>query len=439
MIEGRIVALCPACAGERELGGAEATRLARCACGATVELFRATTVVAPGGVQLACPACTRGERPAVATEPAPPRAATRRRPGRRLVWGGPAAAAAAAVVLLWAPWSGNGTSSNGAAVSAAVPAPARAARARPTPTARPAAHPRPHDLDRPARPNAHRPASMSATRHAAPVELARDRSTAPRGGDHAGARGPSAADDGVTAEVIPDDDAGGTHVVLRTSHGTVHVWAPPGYRASHASIVTYVHGYLTDVNEAWHEHHLAQQFLASDRNALFIVPSAPRGRDSDVRWRSLEALHAEVRSHVNLAWPSGSSVVIGHSGAFRSIARWLGSGHIDHIILLDALYGRRDRFDAWLNADPGHRLTIIAGTDTAESADELARRHPDAVVRTVTRHDLSELTDEERVARFLYLRTRDDSHMWLVTGAEAIPELLCSTRIEPVPPRILGP
>jgi len=311
-----------------------------------------------------------------------------------------------------------------------TPAP-RAARALPAPATRPSVSlPAPTHAAPPARPAN----NVAARRHTEPVELAR-----PHASDDAPQDDTAApADDGAVVRTDADDAAGGTHMVIKTSHGKIHVWAPPGYRASHASLVTYVHGYLTDVDEAWHEHHLAQQFLASGRNALFIVPSAPRGRDYDVRWRNLDTLLDEVRGHIQLDWPSGSSVVIGHSGAFRSIARWLGSGRIDHIILLDALYGRRDRFDAWLNADPRHRLTIIAGADTAEGADDLARRHPDAVVRTVTRHDLSELTEEERDARFLYLRTRDDSHMWLVTGAEAIPELLCSTRIEPVPPRILG-
>lgn len=371
----------------------------------------------------------------MAAQPPAPAPAPVRAPRRALLWTAPAAAAAAAAVLLWAPWSGRGGSSSATATAAVVsPAPvSRAARALPTPSARPpVSPPAPTHAAPPARPAA----KVAARRHTEPVELARprpDRDDAPAR-DHAAA---PAADDAV-ARTDSDDAAGGTHVIIKTEHGHVHVWAPPGYRASHASLVTYVHGYLTDVDEAWHEHHLAQQFLASGRNALFIVPSAPRGRDSDVRWRNLDALLDEVRSHIPLDWPAGSSVVIGHSGAFRSIARWLGSGRIDHIILLDALYGRRDRFDAWLNADPHHRLTIIAGADTAEGSDDLARRHPDAVVRTVTRHDLSELTEEERDARFLYLRTRDDSHMWLVTGAEAIPELLCSTRIEPIAPRILG-
>ncbi len=430
MVDGRIVTLCAACAGAPR-HSSEPSRLARCACGATVELFRATTMVGAAGIQLACPACARGATP-VASEPPAPAAAPLRRPRRALVFTAPAAAAAAAAVLLWAPWSGSSGSPSAGATVAVVPlAPPRAARALPAPSMRPSLSlPAPTHAAAPVRPAT----KVTASRHSEPVELARPR---PDRGDTP-APDDSADDDGAVAHADSDDAAGGTHIVIKTSHGNIHVWAPPGYRASHASLVTYVHGYLTDVNEAWHEHHLAQQFLASGRNALFIVPSAPRRRDADVRWPDLDTLLGEVRDHIQLPWPSGSSVVIGHSGAFRSIARWLGSSRIDHIILLDALYGRRDRFDAWLNADPRHRLTIIAGADTVDGADDLARRHPDAVVRTVTRHDLSELTDEERDARFLYLRTRDDSHMWLVTGAEAIPELLCSTRIEPVPPRILG-
>ena len=73
----------------------------------------------------------------------------------------------------------------------------------------------------------------------------------------------------------PPSLAGGEHVRIATKRGPVHVWRPAGYDPLTAGIVLYVHGYYTTSDKAWAEHRLAEQFAASGRNALFIVPRAP--------------------------------------------------------------------------------------------------------------------------------------------------------------------
>src|SRR5262245_52628668 len=71
--------------------------------------------------------------------------------------------------------------------------------------------------------------------------------------------------------------AAGTALRIADKAGPIHVWRPAGYRAETAAIVVYVHGYGTDVDTAWREHHLPEQFALSAVNALFIAPEAPAG------------------------------------------------------------------------------------------------------------------------------------------------------------------
>src|SRR5262249_17557829 len=88
--------------------------------------------------------------------------------------------------------------------------------------------------------------------------------------------------------------AAGHHGRLATGHGPVHVWAPAGYHADGAATVIYIHGYYTDVDQAWNDHRLAEQFALSALNALFIVPEAPAHARNSVSWPELTTLLTAV-------------------------------------------------------------------------------------------------------------------------------------------------
>ena len=113
--------------------------------------------------------------------------------------------------------------------------------------------------------------------------------------------------------------AGGEHWRLQTPGGTVHVWQPAGYERLTAGIVVYVHGFSTDVDAAWDRQKLAREFAASRRNAVFVVPEAPSSSQDPVRWPTLNTLLASVGSRLALDWPEGPLVVVGHSGAHRTV------------------------------------------------------------------------------------------------------------------------
>ncbi len=228
---------------------------------------------------------------------------------------------------------------------------------------------------------------------------------------------------------IPKLVGDGQHWRIETTRGAIHVWIPHTYDPKTAITVVYVHGYFTDVDGAWHDHRLPEQFALSGINAMFIAPDAPTDKYKPVAWPSLHALLASVVADIGVPMPQGRVVAIGHSGAYRTLEQWLPNQRLDTIVLLDAAYGDTWGYRSWLYSARDHRL-IDVGDDTLSASDALHRMMPGTLVIDGFPND--ELTDQERAARILYIRSQI-GHMPLVTGGHAIPTLLRALRA----PRIL--
>jgi hypothetical protein len=229
-----------------------------------------------------------------------------------------------------------------------------------------------------------------------------------------------------------DTVLGGRHFRIRTSRGAVHVWFPPDYNRETAGTVIYVHGYYTDADGAWREHELARQFKASRQNAMFVVPDAPSGNDDDVKWPALKDLRRAV-ARANIHLPDGPVVVMGHSGAFRTVMQWVDHRLVDQIILLDALYAGESAFDAFIasgkRADD-HKLIVVAASTSEESAS-FARRYKFAVARERMPTGSDGFSRRERGAKLLYIRSQFE-HMAIVTSGKVIPTLLRLTPLKRV-------
>ncbi|HEU5058963.1 MAG TPA: hypothetical protein VFU21_20660 [Kofleriaceae bacterium] len=213
-------------------------------------------------------------------------------------------------------------------------------------------------------------------------------------------------------------EAGGEHIRIETDRGPVHVWVPPGYRSETAGIALYVHGYYTNVDRAWKQHRLAEQFRASGRNALFIAPEAPGGLAQKVFWPDLGDLLHEVRRQTGLRRPWGAVVAMVHSGGYRTAAAWLDDDLLDDLVLLDAMYGEEEAFGDWTRA-PGHNLVLV-GADTLRWTEPFARdlRMP----------SLDAIPADPPAPGTYYLRS-GLRHMDLVTSGKVIPILYRTTRL----------
>lgn len=215
----------------------------------------------------------------------------------------------------------------------------------------------------------------------------------------------------------------GRHWRLGTPRGIVHVWVPAGYDAATAATVVFVHGYWVGVDEAWVSHRLAQQFALSGINAMFIAPDAPSAKREPVVWRSLAELVRTVADRIDLAMPARRLIAVGHSGAYRTLARWLSNRRLDTVVLLDAAYADYG-LRRWVRASRKHRLVNIA-YETSKYSNRLHRRLPS------TRRVRGLPRDALPAARILYVRT-GVGHLELVTGGVALPLALRAIGVPPV-------
>jgi hypothetical protein len=251
---------------------------------------------------------------------------------------------------------------------------------------------------------------------------------------------PAAAWAGATVGIAKDTVAGGDHWRLQTPRGPVHVWRPAGFDRRSAGTVVYVHGYSANADAAWEQHDLATQFKSSRRNAVFLVPEAPASLEDAVRWPSLNELLNAVRARLGSASPPGPLVVMGHSAAHRTLVPWLKNPHVEHVILLDAIYSE-DTVEAlrtWARTGRG-RLTVVAA-DTARDAERLIEAFPSAVRRGVIPESDAGFTSGERRARITYFLSQY-GHLAMVTEGKAIAPLLGLTRLMRLapPPRPRAP
>lgn len=221
-----------------------------------------------------------------------------------------------------------------------------------------------------------------------------------------------------------EPEAGGDHLRLESPRGVLHLWQPADYDPATAGLVIYVHGYFAGVDDAWREHALAEQFSRSRENALFVAPEAPVADRDPVRWPSLQALLETVGRERPL--PEGPLVVMGHSGAFRTILPWLSDRRLRHLILLDGLYGRELPFHAWLRSrgrGPSGKQLVVVAAETARKANRFAARYRAGARLPAIPEDVSQLTPKQRTAPVLVMRSQYE-HMEIVTSGRVIPLLL---------------
>ena len=232
-------------------------------------------------------------------------------------------------------------------------------------------------------------------------------------------------------------EAGGEHLRLETEHGPVHLWRPAHYDQRTAGMVIYIHGYYTSVDQTWADDHLAEQFQASGRNALFIVPRAPQSNSEDVSWKSLGDLLRAIESHTTFHLPPGPLVVMGHSGAYRTMILWLRDPRVQYVILLDGLYGGQAEFRSWLrrpSRSKPHRMVLVAN-DTWWVSNLFARRVYGTARRGSIPATSSGFTPREISARLLFLRSQYD-HSEMISEGKVIPVLL---QIAPLKPLVASP
>lgn len=186
------------------------------------------------------------------------------------------------------------------------------------------------------------------------------------------------------------------HSRLVTTHGPVHVSIPP---RGGAVTVVYVHGFWTNVDDAWVQHRLPEQLEASGVDAAFIAVEAPSGPGQAISWSSLPALLAEVERQTGVTLPQ-TVIAVGHSGAYRTLSGWVSCPRLKSVVLLDAFYGGAAPWERFLAGGGTRTLHVVARATAAKSAPFCARH--------------AEVKCEDSKL----------SHMEIVTSGEVLPRVL---------------
>ncbi len=213
---------------------------------------------------------------------------------------------------------------------------------------------------------------------------------------------------------------GGTHWRCKSNHGPIHIWVPNKYQRATAGAVVFVHGYNSTVDQAWSHFQLAKQFSLSKQNALFIVPEAPKGPKEKVVWENLTDLRKAVRK-CNIRLPSGSWVILGHSGAYRTLRSWADHRLITEMILLDALYSGQNEFQEFIETK-GKKL-ILVSNDTSKQAKKFLQKFPYAQKMSKFPKTYEEFTRNQKRAKLLHIKSQY-SHGGIVSNLKALPLLL---------------
>jgi hypothetical protein len=232
------------------------------------------------------------------------------------------------------------------------------------------------------------------------------------------------------APVAPSPDAhtltqaarAGRHVRIDGPRGAIHVWIPQSFRAETGATILYVHGYYDDADTAYLGHRLAEQFAMSALNAMFIVPEAPSMTKVPVNYPNLSEVLRLVEDKTGVSRGMALTAAVGHSGAHRTLASWLDEPLLDHVILIDGMYGAEDTYGAWVRASKQHRL-ITVGEDTLTWNENLLRELPDAVVVNHVPPTYDTWPAEAKTAQVVYVRAQY-FHMPLVTEGIVLPAVL---------------
>jgi len=245
--------------------------------------------------------------------------------------------------------------------------------------------------------------------------------------DQAAQTAPDPAPSPITAAV-----EAGKHVRIDGPRGPIHVWIPAGYHADTGATIIYVHGYFDNADTAWVGHQLPEQFALSGLNAMFIAPEAPIAQKIPINYPDLGELLRLAEDATGATRGAALTAAIGHSGAFRTLQSWLDEPTLDHVTMVDAMYGDEDLFLTWLRASPRRRM-ITVGEDTVLGTESFAQKIPDdtfTMDRFPPAYDL--WPPAAKTAKHLYVRAQF-LHMPLVTEGIVLPSLLRMLPVERLP------
>jgi hypothetical protein len=153
----------------------------------------------------------------------------------------------------------------------------------------------------------------------------------------------------------------------------VALFVPRDFRCGgEIDFVVHFHGWGNNVSNVLVKYQLPEQFAASRRNAILIVPQGPldasdsfggKLEDADGFKRFMaEALEVLRQEGIAAKGRIGRIILSGHSGGYEVISAILDrgglTGQVGEVWLFDALYAKTERFALWFDHHPGRFIDL---------------------------------------------------------------------------------
>lgn len=166
---------------------------------------------------------------------------------------------------------------------------------------------------------------------------------------------------------------------------SVMIVVPPQFKATKKTdIICWFHGWRNNIDSAAEYFELAKQFLASNRNAILIIPETTKNapdsyggklEQKGIFKKLLQDVMSKLKSEkvIGKKAQAGNVELAGHSGAFRVMAHILQNGEteVKQVLLFDGLYNQVDKYTTWIQADASHRFLHIY-TNKGGGTDEVS-------------------------------------------------------------------
>lgn len=175
------------------------------------------------------------------------------------------------------------------------------------------------------------------------------------------------------------------------SDNTVAIFIPKNFRVTDkVDFLVHFHGWRHTVSGTLEQYKLIDQFAASGKNAILVVPqgayNVPDSYDGKLEDRNgfkrfMADVIATVKSNGDLAdtnFELGNIILSSHSGGYEAVSSILARGglsdHIREVWLFDSLYAGTEHFVAWQKAQDGRFVDMYTdhGGTEYETGDLMA-------------------------------------------------------------------
>lgn len=224
------------------------------------------------------------------------------------------------------------------------------------------------------------------------------------------------------------------------SDRTVAMFIPNNFRRTNQiDFVVHFHGWNNTVAGTLAQFQLIEQFAASGKNAVLIVPEGPRlapdsfgGKLEDTNGFKVFMAEAMEKLGVDGAPQIGSVILSGHSGGYHVMAAIVDRGGlpIAEAWLFDALYGGAENFVAWQKKAGGRLLNLYTDHGgTKDESEKLMSFYQTNGVSIFTAEDTHAGSDNLRTNKIIFLHT-DLSHYDVVAKRGTFGQFLQSSCLQ---------